>query len=139
MATQSSNLYSTNTRHMIDDLTPEKNGIPYVNMEDDVIRGSTVLHKGEITFPPPKPKIVAIAKHTNQKEELLDFKREISIMYFKSTDNTDGFFPLSENFHENGILKKTIAPAIRQGQIELRGLYLVMVKELEMLTLLHLV
>ena len=67
MATQSSNLYSTNTRHMIDDLTPEKNGVPYVNMEDDVIRGATVLHNGEITFPPPKPKIVAIAKHTNEK------------------------------------------------------------------------
>ena len=45
-------------------------------------------------------------------EELLDFKREISIMYFKSTDNTDGFFPISENFHQDGILKKTIAPAI---------------------------
>ena len=45
-------------------------------------------------------------------EELLDFKREISIMYFKSTDNTDGFFPLSENLHQDGILKKTIAPAI---------------------------
>ena len=45
-------------------------------------------------------------------EELLDFKREISIMYFKSTDNTDGFFPLSENFHQDGILKRTVAPAI---------------------------
>jgi len=51
-------------------------------------------------------------------EELLDFKREISIMYFKSTDNTDGFFPLSENFHENGILKKTIAPAILNDTIK---------------------
>ena len=51
-------------------------------------------------------------------EELLDFKREISIMYFKSTDNTDGFFPLSENFHENGILKKTIAPAILNDAIK---------------------
>ena len=45
-------------------------------------------------------------------EELLDFKREISIMYFKSADNTDGFFPLSENFHQDGILKRTVAPAI---------------------------
>ena len=45
-------------------------------------------------------------------EEILEFKREISIMYFKSTDESDGFFPISENFHENGILKKTIAPAI---------------------------
>ena len=45
-------------------------------------------------------------------EELLDFRREISIMYFRSTNNTDGFFPLSENIHHDGILKKTIAPAI---------------------------
>mgnify|MGYP001273276468 CR=1 FL=1 len=67
MATQSSSLYSTNTRHMIDDLTPDKKGIPFTNMEDDVIRGSTVLHKGEITFPPPKPKIDAIAKHVSEK------------------------------------------------------------------------
>ena len=51
-------------------------------------------------------------------EELLDFKREISIMYFKSTDNTDGFFPLSENLHQDGILKKTIAPAILDETIK---------------------
>ncbi|MEM1161977.1 MAG: Re/Si-specific NAD(P)(+) transhydrogenase subunit alpha, partial [Pseudomonadota bacterium] len=40
MATQSSNLYSTNIRHMMDDLTPEKDGTPVINMEDDVIRGA---------------------------------------------------------------------------------------------------
>ena len=67
MATQSSSLYSTNIRHMVDDLTPKKDGIPYTNMEDDVIRGATVLHDGKITFPPPKPKIVAIAKHDTKK------------------------------------------------------------------------
>jgi NAD(P) transhydrogenase subunit alpha len=67
MANQSSSLYSTNIRHMIDDLTPDKGGVPFTNMEDDVIRGATVLHKGEITFPPPKPKIAAIAKHVNEK------------------------------------------------------------------------
>ena len=44
--------------------------------------------------------------------------REISIMYFKSTDNTDGFFPISENYHENGILKKTIAPSLLSKEIE---------------------
>ncbi|MAW52296.1 MAG: hypothetical protein CME01_05670 [Geminicoccus sp.] len=30
-------------------------------MEDDVIRGATVAHGGEITFPPPPPKVQAIA------------------------------------------------------------------------------
>lgn len=61
MATQSSTLYSTNIRHMMDDLTPEKDGVPVHNMEDDVIRGATVTHGGEITFPPPPPKVKAIA------------------------------------------------------------------------------
>ena len=42
MATQASTLYSTNIRHMMDDLTPGKDGVPVVNMEDDVIRGATV-------------------------------------------------------------------------------------------------
>jgi len=62
MATQASTLYATNIRHLMDDLTPEKNGIPVVNMEDDVIRGATVVHEGAITYPPPPPKVQAIAK-----------------------------------------------------------------------------
>lgn len=66
MASQSSMLYATNIRHMMDDLTPEKDGVPNVDMEDDVIRGATVCHQGEITFPPPPPKIQAIAKPTQK-------------------------------------------------------------------------
>ncbi|MBK1636269.1 Re/Si-specific NAD(P)(+) transhydrogenase subunit alpha [Rhodovulum adriaticum] len=61
MATQSSTLYSTNIRHMMTDLTPEKDGKVVHNMEDDVIRGATVTYEGEITFPPPPPKVKAIA------------------------------------------------------------------------------
>ncbi|MCY1125968.1 Re/Si-specific NAD(P)(+) transhydrogenase subunit alpha [Frigidibacter sp. RF13] len=61
MAAQASTLYSTNIRHMMTDLTPAKDGVVNHNMEDDVIRGATVTHKGEITFPPPPPKIQAIA------------------------------------------------------------------------------
>ncbi|MEZ5722561.1 MAG: Re/Si-specific NAD(P)(+) transhydrogenase subunit alpha [Paracoccaceae bacterium] len=61
MATQSSTLYSNNIRHMMADLTPEKDGVVNHNMEDDVIRGATVTYQGEITFPPPPPKIQAIA------------------------------------------------------------------------------
>ena len=30
-------------------------------MEDDVIRGATIAHAGLVTFPPPPPKIQAIA------------------------------------------------------------------------------
>ncbi len=61
MAAQSSTLYATNIRHMMTDLTPEKDGAVNHDMEDDVIRGATVAYQGEITFPPPPPKIQAIA------------------------------------------------------------------------------
>jgi len=67
MATQSSNLYATNIRHMMTDLTPEKDGQVVHNMEDDVIRGATVAFEGEITFPPPPPKVQAIAAKPKEK------------------------------------------------------------------------
>jgi NAD(P) transhydrogenase subunit alpha len=67
MATQASTLYATNVRHLLDDLTPAKDGVPVVNMEDDVIRGATVTHAGEITYPPPPPKVQAIAKAQPKK------------------------------------------------------------------------
>jgi len=66
MAAQSSTLYSTNIRHMMTDLTPEKDGQVVHDMEDDVIRGATVTYAGDITFPPPPPKVAAIAA---QKKE----------------------------------------------------------------------
>ena len=47
MATQASTLYATNVRHMLADLTPDKDGVVNHNMEDDVIRGATVTHAGE--------------------------------------------------------------------------------------------
>ncbi|WP_411351114.1 Re/Si-specific NAD(P)(+) transhydrogenase subunit alpha [Leisingera aquaemixtae] len=61
MAAQASTLYATNIRHMMTDLTPDKDGQVNHNMEDDVIRGATVAFEGEITFPPPPPKVQAIA------------------------------------------------------------------------------
>jgi NAD(P) transhydrogenase subunit alpha len=61
MAAQSSTLYSTNVRHMMSDLTPGKDGVLVHNMEDDVIRGATVTFDGNVTWPPPPPKVQAIA------------------------------------------------------------------------------
>jgi len=57
LAAQSSQLYATNLRHLLTDLCPEKNGEIDVNMEDEVIRGATVVKKGEISWPPPAPRI----------------------------------------------------------------------------------
>lgn len=61
MAAQASMLYATNIRHMLGDLTPKKDGVILHDMEDDVIRGATVAHAGAVTWPPPPPKIAAIA------------------------------------------------------------------------------
>ncbi len=55
MATQASQLYATNLRHLLNDLTPAKDGQIVVNMEDEVIRGCTVVNAGTITWPPPAP------------------------------------------------------------------------------------
>ena len=71
MAAQASSLYSTNIRHMMSDLTPEKDGNLVHNMEDDVIRGATVTFNKEVTFPPPPPKVQAIAVKTQEKPKEL--------------------------------------------------------------------
>jgi len=57
LANQSSQLYATNLRHLLTELCPEKNGVLNVNMDDEVIRGSTVIKEGKITWPPPPPKL----------------------------------------------------------------------------------
>lgn len=77
MASQASSLYSTNIRHMLTDLTPAKDGVLVHNMEDDVIRGATVAFEGAITFPPPPPKIQAIAaqKPKEKAKELTPTER----------------------------------------------------------------
>ena len=67
MAAQASTLYASNIRHMIADLTPEKDGVIVHDMEDDVIRGATIVNAGVITFPPPPPKIQAIAAKPKEK------------------------------------------------------------------------
>ena len=87
MATQSSSLYATNIRHMMTDLTPEKDGVINHDMEDDVIRGATVAHAGEVTFPPPPPKIQAIAaqpKAEPPKELTAEEKRAAELAAFRA-------------------------------------------------------
>ncbi|WP_029047000.1 Re/Si-specific NAD(P)(+) transhydrogenase subunit alpha [Cupriavidus sp. amp6] len=59
MAAQSSQLYATNIRHLLTELTPGKDGQLVVNMDDEMIRGATVQHQGAVTWPPP-PLTVAI-------------------------------------------------------------------------------
>ncbi|KPN61930.1 NAD(P) transhydrogenase subunit alpha [Aliiroseovarius crassostreae] len=85
MATQASSLYANNIRHMMADLTPEKDGQINHNMEDDVIRGATVTFEGEITFPPPPPKVQAIAAKPKEvvPELTPEEKRVLEVAEFK--------------------------------------------------------
>jgi NAD(P) transhydrogenase subunit alpha len=53
MASQSSQLYGNNLCHLLRDMGGDEDY--KIDVEDEVIRGALVLHKGEITFPPPKP------------------------------------------------------------------------------------
>lgn len=59
MAAQSSQLYATNLRHLLCELCPNKDGEILVNMEDEVIRGATVINQGDVTWPPPPPRLSA--------------------------------------------------------------------------------
>ncbi len=62
LAAQSSQLYGTNLRHLLTDMTPEKDGEIIVDFDDEVVRGATICTGGETTWPPPAPKLSAAPK-----------------------------------------------------------------------------
>ena len=59
LAKQSSTLYATNLFRLAEELCKTKDGVINVNMEDEAIRGLTVVKDGTITWPPPAPKLSA--------------------------------------------------------------------------------
>ena len=59
LAKQSSTLYATNLLRVTEELCKKKDGTIDVNMDDEAIRGLTVIKDGEITWPPPAPKMPA--------------------------------------------------------------------------------
>ena len=59
LATQASTLYATNLFRLSEDLAKAKDGVYVVDMDDEVIRGATVIKDGVVTWPPPAPKLSA--------------------------------------------------------------------------------
>ena len=53
LAAQSSQLYGTNVYNLIMEMCPQQDGKITIDMDDEVIRGATVVNRGEITWPPP--------------------------------------------------------------------------------------
>ncbi|MEK7774980.1 MAG: Re/Si-specific NAD(P)(+) transhydrogenase subunit alpha [Candidatus Zixiibacteriota bacterium] len=66
MAQQASQLYGTNLWHLLSDMGGSA-GFK-VDMNDEVVRGALVIHKGEITWPPPKVAEVAKPAPTPKAE-----------------------------------------------------------------------
>ena len=81
MAAQASQLYGTNLRHLLTDMTKEKDGNAKVDFEDEVVRGATAVKGGEITFPPPAPKLSAAPTKPEKKPaEVKPVEEESSVI-----------------------------------------------------------
>jgi NAD(P) transhydrogenase subunit alpha len=80
LAAQSSQLYATNLRHLITDMTPEKDGNIVVDFEDEVVRGATICKGGETTWPPPAPKLSAAPKKAEPAPAPVIVKEEPSVV-----------------------------------------------------------
>ena len=61
LSRQSSTLYANNLLRVTEELCKTKDGVINVNMDDDAIRGLTVIKSGEITWPPRRPRFPAAA------------------------------------------------------------------------------
>lgn len=59
MPGQASQLYGTNVYNLLAEMTPEKDGQLSIDMDDEMIRGLTVVNEGVVTWPPPPIKVSA--------------------------------------------------------------------------------
>ena len=94
LATQSSQLYGNNIRHLLSELTKNSDGQINVDMEDEAIRGATIVNGGEVTWPPPAPKLQAapITKSPEPKrEEALVKNENVWIKYLILAASALGF------------------------------------------------
>ncbi|WP_281646516.1 Re/Si-specific NAD(P)(+) transhydrogenase subunit alpha [Parendozoicomonas sp. Alg238-R29] len=73
---QASVLYAQNLVHLLAEMTPEKNGQPVIDMENEAIRGATVVKEGNITWPPPPPKLSEAPKEVKRESAPLPPPKE---------------------------------------------------------------
>ena len=56
---QASQLFGTNLVNLMKLITPEKDGQPVLDFDDEVVRAMTVSHQGSVLWPPPPVKVSA--------------------------------------------------------------------------------
>jgi NAD(P) transhydrogenase len=82
LPTQSSTLYANNISKLLLSMGNGKDPYFNIDLNDEVIRGSIILNKGELLWPPPKvaqPSPVATAKKETAKKEIA----KVEINYFQ--------------------------------------------------------
>ena len=68
LPTQASQLYATNIFHLLTELVPNESDGIIINMEDEVIRGTTVVNNGEISWPPPPISVTRTPAYSESKQ-----------------------------------------------------------------------
>jgi NAD(P) transhydrogenase subunit alpha len=74
LARQSSTLYATNLLRLLEELCKEKNGQIAINMDDEMIRGATVIQDGKITWPPPPISVSAAPQKPKAEAQAIKAK-----------------------------------------------------------------
>jgi NAD(P) transhydrogenase subunit alpha len=87
LAAQSSQLYGTNLVNLAKLLCKTKDGNIQLDMQDVIIRNMSVVHQGEVTFPPPAISVTATAKPV--------IKTTTAVVTAKKSINTNWFIGIA--------------------------------------------
>lgn len=82
LPTQSSTLYANNISKFLLSIVGSKDHF-YINLEDDVVRGSIILDKGKLVWPPEKP--VVVSPPPPPAKKVAEQAADVPINYFNRT------------------------------------------------------
>lgn len=85
LSTQSSTLYSNNISKFFTSITNKEANAFYIDLNDEVVRGSIVLQNGKLLWPPPPIQVSAAPTPTATKVMKAPPKEMLPIDFFKKT------------------------------------------------------